>query len=61
MGGYTSQTEVKVSIIVALVLVFTAFIDLRIAAGLAVVYLIVSGVQRLRRQRKHAESGTVSP
>ena len=50
--GYTSQTELKVSIIVALVLIFAAFIDLRIAAGLAAVYLMVNAVQRLRRRKK---------
>jgi hypothetical protein len=45
------QTETKISIIVALVLVLAAFFDLRIAAGIATIYLIVYAIRRLRKSR----------
>lgn len=45
------QTEAKISIIVALVLVVTAFFDLRIAASIATIYLIVYAMRRLRKSR----------
>ena len=45
------QTEEKISIIVALVLIVTALYDLRISASIATVYLIIYGVRRLRKQR----------
>ena len=43
------QTDVKISIIVAFVLIITAFFDLRIAAAIATVYLIIYAVRRLRK------------
>ncbi len=45
------ETEIKVSIIIALALILTAFIDKRISAGLATVYLIVYAVRRLRKRK----------
>jgi hypothetical protein len=45
--------ETKVSIVVALVLILTAFLlPLRVAAGLATVYLLVYGILRLRKRRQ---------
>jgi hypothetical protein len=43
--------ETKVSLVVAVALILIAFFDLRIAAGLAAVYLIASTVYRLRKRR----------
>ena len=45
------ETEAKVSIIVALVLIVTALYDLRISAAIASVYLVVYAVHRLRKGR----------
>ena len=45
------EDETKVSIAVALVLVLTALYDLRLAAGLATIYLVIYGVRRLRKER----------
>jgi prolipoprotein diacylglyceryltransferase len=50
-----SDNEVKVSIIVAIVLVLTAFINFRISAALATAYLIGYGVNRMRKQRLKKE------
>lgn len=44
------ETETKIGIIVALVLVLSAFYDLRISAALATVYLVVYAVRRLRKR-----------
>ncbi len=49
------ETELKISIIMALALILTAFIDFRISAGLATVYLIAYAVRRMRK-RKSSES-----
>ena len=49
------KPETTVSILVALLLVFTALFDLRVAALLATVYLIAFTVYRLLlRRRKRA-------
>ena len=45
------QNEAKISLIVALVLVATAFYNLTLAASVATIYLIVYAVRRLRKQR----------
>ncbi len=45
------ETEMKISIIMALALISTVFIDFRISAGLATVYLIVYAVRRMRKRR----------
>jgi hypothetical protein len=58
LGVITSDTEAKVSLAVAVILVLTAFVDLRISAALATAYLIGYGVNRLRRDRKRRESAS---
>jgi hypothetical protein len=50
------ENEAKVSIIVAVVLVLTAFIDFRISAALATAYLIAYGVNRMRKTRRKEAS-----
>ncbi len=48
------ETETKLSIAVAVVLVSTAIVfypDLRIPTGIATIYLIVNAVQRIRKRK----------
>jgi hypothetical protein len=49
-GAEISENEVKVSIIVAVVLVLTALINFRVAAASATAYLIVYGVSSMRNR-----------
>ena len=51
-----SETGTKVSVGVAVVLVLLVFVDLRISAVLATVYLIAYGVNGMRKQRRRKES-----
>jgi len=50
------DTEAKVSVGLAVILVLTAFVDLRISAALATAYLIGYAVNRMRKDRKRKES-----
>jgi predicted membrane protein len=52
LEGWSSQSEAKLSVIVALILILAAlFLSLQIAAALATVYLIVYGIRRMRKRR----------
>jgi uncharacterized membrane protein HdeD (DUF308 family) len=54
-GGSWLRRETILSIIVALLLVFVAFVDLRLSGWLAAIYLIVFSAYRLIvRKRKPA-------
>lgn len=52
----TSETEAKVSIAVAVVLLLVAFVDLKISAAIATAYLIAYGVYGMRKNRKRKET-----
>jgi hypothetical protein len=59
-GDVISETGTKVSVAVAVILVLTAFVDLRISAALATAYLIGYGVNRMMRDRKRREAASGS-
>jgi Flp pilus assembly protein TadB len=50
------ETEAKVGIAIAIVLVLTAFVDLKISATIATAYLIAYAVNRMRKDRKRREA-----
>ena len=54
-GSRISENETKVSIIVAFVLVLTAFMNFRISAAIATAYLVVYAVNRMRKQRRQGK------
>ena len=47
-----SDNATKIGVFVAILLVLTALINIRISAAIATAYLIGYGVNRLRKQRK---------
>jgi hypothetical protein len=57
-GVMALETEAKVSLAVAVILVLTAIVNLRVSAALATAFLIAYGVNRMRRARKRRESAS---
>jgi prolipoprotein diacylglyceryltransferase len=51
LEDYNSDTETKMGVIVAVVMVITALYNLKIAAAIATVYLVLYGILRLRKER----------
>jgi len=46
-----AESDAKISIVVAVVLVLTALYDLRISAAIACVYLVIYAMLSLRKRR----------
>jgi uncharacterized membrane protein YraQ (UPF0718 family) len=53
-----SETELKVSVAVTVILILLAFVDIRLSAALATAYLIGYAVHRMRKDKRRKELAT---